>query len=358
MSTPENAHAATVAAEQRQHEAEANAQTQQAVAQAAQQAAAQARAQADANPTPENMNAVAKANKKAAEATRQATAATQEQTAAVAAANSARLAEVQAIVSANNEKIVTTRSNPNGFQFSTDHNLEQFTPGNFARLIMNNMHVRVTGVERKVILGASGTLILGAKNEFVLACKNNLIVGFDIKTVTGANKNTFLGLKMDTIGGAKIDRTSGDKRETHAGPKVYFGPADTTVAPENETKAGVRKAHWSAMKDLFKKDTNVSGRRSLRASKVLEDIKALEEKVATLKTKVDKSDQLFKTLTMKSATIKISSSGNLAYRAKGTATADGGGAKVVLSGSAELSKGGSIKCDGAGISINGTVKIN
>ena len=358
MTTPSEAHEATTAAEQAQKDTEAAFVKQNAEAEKARTDAERVRQQADADPSTSNLAALAEANQKAAEETRKAAVAAKARNDALTAANDARIAEVQAIVAATNEKMIDTKGNPNGIQLKTDLNLDQFTPANYARLILNNFSVRVTGVERKVVLGASGSFILGAKNEVVLACKNNLIVGFETKTVTGANRNNFLGLKMDTIGGAKIDKTYGPKREFHAGPKAYLGPADTTVQPEKQTRAGVRKAAWEAAKELFKKDENVAGRRHLRASKVLADIEALEAKIATLKEKADSEEQRIKNLTLKTATLKIKCSGNLAYEAKGTTTIDGGGAKVVLDGAAELSKGGSVKCDSAGVSVNGKVLIN
>jgi len=356
--TPEEAHAATEEAAKKQAATEAAYQTEAKEAADAQKEAATARQTAEADPTPANLEALAKADKKAADQTEEAAKAATERNDALTAANNARLAEVQALVAAANKTMVSARGNTNGIQWSTDQHFEQFTPVNFARIITSNLSFRITGVERKMILGASATIIGLVKLESVLACKNNLVVGFDIKFVAGESRSNFVGLKMDTIGGAKYDRTYGQKYEFHVGPKAYIGPADTTVQPKKDVTSPAEKTDAKDNTEINKKESATVGRRKIRASKVLADIKSLQEKVASLKEKAASEEQRIANFTLKTATLKINCSGNLAYEAKGTTTMDGGGAKVVLSGSAELSKGGSVKCDGSGTSVNGKVLIN
>jgi len=324
----------------------------------AEDAAAKAKAKAEADPSAKNIQDAANASKEATDAANKTTEAAKARNEALGKANDARLEEVGAIVAAGNAKLHHSKMNPNGFHWSTDDNLDQFTPGHFLRLLLNNMIVRVTGGERKVVMGASLGVVIGAKNEVVMSMKSSFIFPLDGKIVTGANRNNFAGLKMDTIGGAKIDKVYGPKREVHIGPKVYKGPTTSTETPIKDFLVGAWKVLSTQVKNVASKHHVAVGSRTISGSKLLKDVQTLRLTTVNWVLQANKETNDLETLEVKAGKIEIKSTGLFKYKAKGTATLDGGGAKLVLGGSAELSKGGSITCDGGGVSVNGKTLVN
>jgi hypothetical protein len=324
----------------------------------AEDAAAEAKAKAEANPTAENIQNAANATKDAAEESKKTAEAAKEKNEAVAKANDARLDEVGAIVAAGNEKLHHAKANPAGVQLKTDLNFDQFTPANYLRILSNNLSIRVTGGEKKYVLGAAIGIIGGAKNEVVMSMKSSFIFPLEGKTVTGANKNNFAGLKMDTIGGAKIDKVYGEKREQHIGPKVYNGPKTSTKAPIREFLVGAGKCLATKVRNIIKKNQATTGKKTISGSKMLKDVKSLRETVTDWQLTADSEKNSIDTFDLTTGKLDVKSSDTFRYEASGTTTMDGGGAKVVLGGDAELSKGGSIKCDGSGVSVNGKTLVN
>ncbi|MFO0982196.1 MAG: hypothetical protein U1E76_10745 [Planctomycetota bacterium] len=276
----------------------------------------------------------------------------------MAAANDARLEEVQAIVAAGNARLHHSKANVNGITLKTDLNFEQFTPRNFARLLLNNMIVRVTGGEHKVVLGGAIGVIGGAKNEVVLSVKSNYIFPLEEKYVTGANRNNFTGFKKDSIGGAKIDKIYGIKREHHIGPKVYTGPAAATKTPKVDFLVGIGKCVAAAAKNLIKRGEETSATKTIRGSKLLRDTKGRNAVIDHWAMNAQTENNKIATQEIQAGNIEFKSTETFRYEAKDSTTLEGGGAKCELGAAAELSKGGSIKCDGSGVSVNGKTLIN
>jgi hypothetical protein len=324
----------------------------------AEDAAAEAKAKAEANPTAENIQNAASATKEATEESKKTAEAAKEKNEAVAKANDARLDEVGAIVAAGNERLHHSKGNPNGIQLKTDLNFDQFTPSNYFRLLLNNLIIRVTGGEKKYVLGGAIGIIGGAKNEVVLSMKSSFIFPLEGKIVTGANKNNFAGLKMDTIGGAKIDKVYGEKRELHVGPKVYNGPKTSTKAPIKDFLIGAGKCLATKVSNIIKKNQATTGTKTIRGSKMLKDVKTLKANIGQWQLQADSEANSLDTFDVTTGKLTVVSSDTFRYEASGSTTMDGGGAKCVLDGNAELSKGGSIKCDGGGVSVNGKTLIN
>ena len=229
--------------------------------------------------------------------------------------------------------------------------------GDWFETVLGKKEVKISGWERKLVVGSSDTLYVSPKHEFLFGAKFTRIQGVETKVVLGLAYTRVLGMKKDVVLGAALSNLLGAKIESHLGPKVELGNGKhTKTQPVHQEKAADAKIDARVAKYDIPKQ-------SVKATNITLDVKSMEERVSKLRKKIDsalqKADSVVaqvQQLTIESERVQARSTGTLDLIASSALKITSSANTFELNSThAQIKRGGqSIECVGGQTTIRGS----